>query len=575
MAGLALTVAMGWGLHREAVTLDRQRLALRVAEITGLLDARLEKSEMLLQHLRDYLMLSGESRNQVFARWCYENGLTVNSPWLYGIVVATNRNPAPWPSDLAKLTEAWTDQDRITAGEFVQRHPVECQIALTSELTNQLQFLADYDLKVSYLDESSGLNRHRLAHCIKEASVGMGPRRTVMLDANRNALTGTLFLVPVYHAGLSDFFAVEGRTRRDWGWARWLQVNSLIVAPVNFKALEKSIWEGLPADLGLEFFSSTKQTAETWLNISEGTPRAADPAFNAYLTHRQTWRMYGTDFSIFFHTTPLFEAQSPRRLAWITIAAGIVLTLLATALAGVARHAHDRQERMTEQIREARDALAAAQQEREKFSRDLHDGTIQSLYAIQLGLGHTVLKLDAEPAKAGRELSAVRGELDVVIAEIRRFITAEKRDDKPVNLRTVLEALAQRARRGTTTQIESHCDPDAVDRLTGDQSVQLANIAREALSNSLRHAKPQRVEMTLRREKDAVALEIHDNGVGFDPASPGQRGVGLTSMASRAREMGASLDIQSSPGQGSRILVRVPASSEEAAGSESRNNHKP
>ena len=63
VAGLALTTALGWQMHREAVEMDRQRLAMRVAEITSQLDARLEKSEMLLQQLRDYLMLSGESRN--------------------------------------------------------------------------------------------------------------------------------------------------------------------------------------------------------------------------------------------------------------------------------------------------------------------------------------------------------------------------------------------------------------------------------------------------------------------------------------------------------------------------------
>jgi signal transduction histidine kinase len=243
------------------------------------------------------------------------------------------------------------------------------------------------------------------------------------------------------------------------------------------------------------------------------------------------------------------------------MAAGATLTLLATALVGVALRARNQQEVLTEQIREARDALAAAQQERNKISRDLHDGTIQSLYAIQLGLGHTVQKLEADPAKAGRGLSAVRRELDIVIAEIRQFITAEAGADKPVDFSAVLNALVQRAQAGITAQISLHCAPGASGRLTGDHAVQLANIAREALSNSLRHARPQEVQIVLRSEKEKVVLEIVDDGGGFDPKAPGRSGMGLTSMLSRAREMGGTLETQSSPGKGTHVVVRVPAAS--------------
>ena len=304
------------------------------------------------------------------------------------------------------------------------------------------------------------------------------------------------------------------------------------------------------------------------MNRSGPKPRAADPEFKAYLTHRLTWPMYGLKFSIFFHTTPLFEAQSPRRLAKVAMAAGTILTLLATALAGVTLRARNQQERMTEQIREAREALAAAQRAREKFSRDLHDGTIQSLYAIQLGLGHTAEKLEAEPAKARREFSAVRRELDTVIAEIRHFITADEGGSQTVDLNAVLHALVQRAQAGSTAQIVLRCEPGAVDRLGSAQAVQLANIAREALSNSLRHAKPKQVQLTLRVEGENVMLEISDDGTGFDPMAPNRPGVGLASMLSRTQEVGGLLEIQSSPGKGTRIEIRVPTRSPESNGTD-------
>jgi signal transduction histidine kinase len=166
-------------------------------------------------------------------------------------------------------------------------------------------------------------------------------------------------------------------------------------------------------------------------------------------------------------------------------------------------------------------------------------------------------------------LSAVRAELDAVIAEVRRFITAEENGNKTADLSGVLHALAQRVRTGTTAQIEAYCDAEASDRLSGTQAVQLANIAREALSNSLRHGKPRRVEIALRSEPESVRLEISDDGSGFDPKSATRQGVGLTSMATRAKEMRGTLDIQSAPGSGARVIIRVPASPAEGDGAAS------
>jgi signal transduction histidine kinase len=497
-------------------------------------------------------MLSGESRNQIFQQWCYAHGLSINCSWMHGIAVATNRHDTPWREQLPKSPETWTESDWTTFQELAKTHLVECDLALASEVKDRKQFLTDYDLKRLLWDQ------RRFSRIVRESRPGMSERRTVMLDANSNKLTGTLFYVPVYEAAMTDFLAGEGLTRNERASARWMHLTSVILAPVDFTELVNSVWAGSPSDLGIELFSSTNQTADTWLNISEGQPRAADPEFKAYLTQRHRWPMYGSRFSIFFYTTGQFEAQSPRRLAKIAMAAGVILTLLATALVGLAFRARRQQEQMTEQIREARDALAIAHRERQNLSRDLHDGTIQSLYAIQLGLGHTVQKLEAEPANARREFAAVRRELDVVIAEIRQFITTEAGPGKAVDFSAVLQALVQRASTGTTARITSQCTPVASQRLTGDQAVQLANIAREALSNSLRHARPQHVDITLCSKGEMVVLEISDDGNGFDPMAPGRSGVGLTSMMERAREMDGAMEIQSAPGKGTRVVVRVP-----------------
>lgn len=107
---------------------------------------------MLLQHLRDYLMLSGERRNPVFERWCYENGLTINCPWILGIAVATNKNAVDVRTTLPSPPEDWTEEEWKGLHHLVVEHPIECELALRSNVTSGNQFLSDYDLRCADSD---------------------------------------------------------------------------------------------------------------------------------------------------------------------------------------------------------------------------------------------------------------------------------------------------------------------------------------------------------------------------------------------------------------------------------------
>ncbi len=155
-------------------------------------------------------------------------------------------------------------------------------------------------------------------------------------------------------------------------------------------------------------------------------------------------------------------------------------------------------------------------------------------------------------------MSAVRGEIDAVIAEIRQFISAGVSTEKPVDFGLVLQSLVQRAQSSSAVQIELRCDPVAAGRLVAAQAVQMANIAREALSNGLRHAKPERVLIDLHMDEDMAVLNVADDGSGFDPTSTSRSGVGIASMLSRAQEVGGTVEIQSAPGKGTRVVVRIP-----------------
>ena len=99
------------------------------------------------------------------------------------------------------------------------------------------------------------------------------------------------------------------------------------------------------------------------------------------------------------------------------------------------------------------------------------------------------------------------------------------------------------------------------DRLPSDAETALYRIAQEALTNVAKHARAGNVGVILERRDDSVMLIIEDDGVGFDPEAGGGggQGFGLLGMQERAGLVGATVEIESSTGQGTTVLVRMPA----------------
>jgi signal transduction histidine kinase len=94
--------------------------------------------------------------------------------------------------------------------------------------------------------------------------------------------------------------------------------------------------------------------------------------------------------------------------------------------------------------------------------------------------------------------------------------------------------------------------------LTRTMETQLYGISREALANVVKHAQASVAEIRIELDDSRVIVEVEDNGRGFDPATISAGHFGLESMRSRAEEIGADLDISSSPGDGTVVRVEVP-----------------
>ena len=197
----------------------------------------------------------------------------------------------------------------------------------------------------------------------------------------------------------------------------------------------------------------------------------------------------------------------------------------------------------------------AVLEERERIAMDLHDGIIQSIYAVGLTLEFVGLLLDEEPGEARTRLKQAINGLNEAIRDIRNYILdlrPQRFQNK--NLLAGLSDLVRAFKANTFISVEIQA-ADRVDAdLTGDQSAGLFHITQEALANVAKHARARSVTIGLRREGASVVLAVQDDGRGFDMANvQPYAGHGLQNMQERARALGADVQVTSALDQGTTI----------------------
>jgi len=205
--------------------------------------------------------------------------------------------------------------------------------------------------------------------------------------------------------------------------------------------------------------------------------------------------------------------------------------------------------------------------DRERIGRELHDGIIQNIYAAGLGL-EDALHLVTEDANSARQrLRGVMEGLNQTIRDIRGYILDLQAAEQTRELEKVLENLVHDLRRDTRLKVELEIVGQRCCRLNSQLSAHLVQIAREALSNVVRHAQASRTVVCLQYEGEQIRLAVTDDGTGMPAeiiAGQSEPGHGIPNMQARARLMGSELVLQSTPGRGTRIEVTVECSEEEA-----------
>jgi PAS domain S-box-containing protein len=202
------------------------------------------------------------------------------------------------------------------------------------------------------------------------------------------------------------------------------------------------------------------------------------------------------------------------------------------------------------------DAVRAAEEERRRIARELHDDTAQRLAAMILRL--RVLEKSVEETDLSGALEEVREELHRVVDGVRRIA----RGLRPPELEDVgLEAALRAHVRERVPEGRVRLDlGDRGTRLPDDVALSIYRIAQEALGNALRHSQADVIVLRTAERDGAFVLEVMDDGAGFDPsrlADPGA-GLGLVGMRERAAAVEGSLEVVSSPGDGTRVRLKVP-----------------
>jgi PAS domain S-box-containing protein len=199
----------------------------------------------------------------------------------------------------------------------------------------------------------------------------------------------------------------------------------------------------------------------------------------------------------------------------------------------------------------------AAVEERQRLARELHDSVSQALYGISLGVHTARMQMERDPKELTESLDYVLELAEAALIEMRALIFELRPESLEVEgLVTALskQAAALRARQGINVQLNLGQEPEVPLKVKQD----LYRIAQEALHNTVKHARASQVELRLDQIDNVVILEVCDNGRGFDSTGSFPGHLGLRSMRERAINLGGTLEIESTEGQGTAICIRIP-----------------
>ena len=200
-------------------------------------------------------------------------------------------------------------------------------------------------------------------------------------------------------------------------------------------------------------------------------------------------------------------------------------------------------------------------EERTRIGMDLHDGIIQSIFAVGLTLESTKLSLHSNPEDADNLLSHAIEGLNSTIRDIRNFILDLRPHRFQGNLEQGLGRLVREFQANTMVAVSLSAQQEALAQVPAPVARSLFLTTQEALANIARHAHAEQVLINIEGHADTIVLRVIDDGRGFDMASKNYSvGHGLSNMRARAEDLNGSFTIKSNPGKGTSVTLVFPLS---------------
>jgi signal transduction histidine kinase len=243
-------------------------------------------------------------------------------------------------------------------------------------------------------------------------------------------------------------------------------------------------------------------------------------------------------------------------IAWAFIGACLaLLVILFTLGAGLVIY----QRRFVRMHREYADGLIIAQEnERAWVAREIHDDTLQRILVLMHEVDSWTNGTTPVVPLSSR-VEALRSELEDLSASLRQMAyRLHPSFHSEGGLMPMLERLAGDLSESTGLNIQVRAGEPPPPELDDEQSLVVYRIAQEALANVVRHAGGDQAILEVSGVNHSIQVRVTDNGAGFDAANPPRRGLGLISMMERARSAGGMLSLESQPGGGTRVQLKLP-----------------